>query len=358
MRLYLIGAGVISRTHVEASTKLDEQVEVHVADPASDVLASFVADVSPAASYASAEDMLAASPPRDDDVVIIATPPVAHLAPALLALRSGRHVLCEKPLVMNTTEAEELLKASRDAGRLLGVCSTRFRGLPHTEAVKKVIASGALGDVYALTFTSRGSRSRAGIEYQPASKWFLDSAKSGGGVTMDWGPYDMSTLFDLFAPTTVEVRDAWIAQPKTAVDPTDVPFDTETEVGAALRFTLPGGGTLPITYGRANGTHGSEGSRAELVGTRGAVHWTPFDSQQPVYLRTDAGGEIDEREVPPPARSDLTIMDRPLVSFVDAVRGRPSSAILGAEAVSELLVLRAIYRAAHTGEQQTVEVTR
>lgn len=356
MRLYLVGAGVIARTHVEAAAKLGEDVDVYVADPASEVLDRFVAEVSPIAAYASAEEMLAASPARDDDIVIVATPPVAHLSAALLALRSGRHVLCEKPLVMNTAEAEELLVASRDAGRLLGVCSTRFRGLPHTEAVKQVIASGALGDLYALTFTSRWSRSRAGIEYQPASRWFLDSAHSGGGVTMDWGPYDMSTLFDLFAPTRVDVRDAWFARPATAVDPADVPFDTETDVGAALRFTLADGRTLPITYGRANGTHASEVGRAELVGTLGAVHWTPFDSQQPVFVRTDNDGAVVERDVPLPPRSELSIFDRPLIAFVDALRGRPSAAVLGPEAVAQFLVLRAIYRAAHTGEPQTVEV--
>jgi predicted dehydrogenase len=357
MRLYLVGAGVIARTHVAAAAKLGEDVELHVADPAPGALDDFVAAHSPADSYASADDMLASSPARDDDIVVIATPPAAHAATALAALRSGRHVLCEKPLAMNSGEAEQLLRASREAGRMLGVCSTRFRGLPHTEAVKQVIASGRLGDLYAMTFATKWARSRAGIEYQPASRWFLDSSVSGGGVAMDWGPYDMSTLFDLLDPVRVEVRDAWIAQPRTSADPADVTFDIETDVGAALRFTRRDGSVMPVAFARATGTHASETAHAELSGTLGAVHWTPFDSSRPVFVRTDAGdGTVREEEVAPPPRSDIAVFDRPLVAFVDAMRGRPSHAVIGERAVGEFLVLRGLYRAARTSEPQTVEV--
>lgn len=355
MRLYLVGAGVIARTHAEAAAKLGEEVELHVADPAAAVLRDFAAAHPPAGGYASADAMLASSPARPDDVVVVATPPAAHLEPALAALASGRHVLCEKPLALDSAQAERMLRASEQAGRLLGVCATRFRGLPHTEAVKRLMASGELGELYAMTFATRWARSRAGIEYQPASRWFLDSAVSGGGVLMDWGPYDLSTLVDLLDPVRVEVRDAWIARPETGADPADVPFDVETDVGAALRVTRRDGATLPVAFGRASGTHATELGRAELSGTRGAVHWTPFDSRQPVLLRRDVDGAVVESEVAPPPRPELSIFDRPLAAFVDAVRGRPSLATVGAQAVAEFLVLRAIYRAARTGEPQAVD---
>jgi len=355
MRLYLIGAGVIARTHADASRKLGEPIELHVADPAETVLRDFAALHHPAMTYDSADAMLASSPGRPDDVVVVATPPVAHVDPAIAAFASGRHVLVEKPLALDGEGAERLLAASEKAGRLLGVCSTRFRGLPHTEAVKHVMASGELGELYALSFVTRWARSRAGIEYQPASRWFLNSAVSGGGVVMDWGPYDVSTLVDLLDPVKVEVRDAWVAQPRTGADPADVVFDVETDAGAALRFTRRDGTVLSVAFGRASGTHATETGHAELSGTRGAVHWTPFDSQQPVYVRSDADGAIVEREVAPPPRSELSIFDRPLVAFADAVRGRDSVATLGAQAVAEFLLLRAIYRAARTGEPQTVE---
>lgn len=356
MRLYLVGAGVIARTHAAAAAKLEEDVEIHVADPSAAVLDAFAREHPPAAGFASADDMLGATQAREEDVVVIATPPSAHLGPALAALRTGRHVLCEKPLAMNAGEAEELLRASESAERLLGVCSTRFRGLPHTEAVKAVLASGELGEPYAMAFATRWARSRAGIEYQPASRWFLDASKSGGGVVMDWGPYDMSTLFDLLDPVRVEVRDAWVARPVTGADPSDVTFDVETDAGAALRVTRRDGTVLPVAFSRASGTHATEVGHAEISGTHGAVHWTPFDSSRPVRVRTDAEGAIAEREVEPPPRPDITILERPLLPFIDAVRGRPSLATVGRRAVAEFLVLQAIYAAVRSGAPQVVEV--
>lgn len=358
MRLYLIGAGVIARTHASAASRLDEEVELHVADLSASALDAFMSEHPRATPHGSADEMLAETPARDDDVVIVATPPAAHRAPALAALRSGRNVLCEKPFAMNSAEAEEIVHTAERSGRLLGVCSTRFRGLPHTEAVKSVLASGVLGEVYAMSFVTRWARSRAGIEYQPQSRWFLDSSRSGGGVLMDWGPYDVSTLFDLLDPVRIEVRNAWVARPVTGADPVDTVFDVETDTGAALRVTRADGTVLPVSFGRATGTHGTERAHAELFGTRGSVHWTPFDSHKPVFLRSDAGGVVEEREVEAPPRSEVTILERPLVAFVDALRGRPSAAVLGAAALAEFQVLRAIYRAARTGVVQTIEVPR
>ncbi|MFC0681177.1 Gfo/Idh/MocA family protein [Lysobacter korlensis] len=355
MRLYLIGAGAIAHTHAEAAAKLREPVELRVADPSDAARTAFLAAHPSARAFRTAEEMLASEPAAPGDIAVVATPPAFHSGPARAAARSGRNVLCEKPLAMSVAEAEEMLRVATEHGMLLGSCSTRFRGLPHTEAVKRVLASGALGDVYSLTFVTKWPRSRAGIEYQPASRWFLDSSQSGGGVVMDWGPYDMSTLFDILRPTAVEVTDAWIAQPKTGADPTDIVFDTESHAGATLRFGTADG-IVHVAFERASATHGEEFARAELSGTLGSLRWTPFDSQQPVHLRTDRDGEPHEEVVEPPERDDLTIFDRPLLHFVAAVAGEPSLASLGRDAVTEFRCLRAIYEVAATGRPARVEV--
>jgi predicted dehydrogenase len=290
-------------------------------------------------------------------VVIVATPPVLHAGPAIAAARSGRNVLCEKPLAMSVDEAEEMLRAADEQGVLFGSCSTRFRGLPHNETVKKVLASGVLGELVHLDFVTKWPRSRAGIEYQPASRWFLDRSKSGGGVVMDWGPYDISTLFDLFEPDRVEIVDAWTAKAETGADPHDVVHDTESTAGATLRLGRRDG-VLRVNYERANGTHAEEFARAELEGTRGSLRWVPFDSQQPVYLATDVDGQRHEEEVPAPPRSPLTIFDRPLVHFHAALRGRPSLASIGAEAIDEFRCVQGIYDTAESGAPTVVEVHR
>ena len=354
MRIYLVGAGVIARSHADASRKLPESVELRVADPSSATLADFVALYPDATSFGTVDEMLASETAAEDDVVIVATPPFAHRRPAIAALESGRHVLCEKPLAMSADEADDMLRVAESEGRLLGACSTRFRGLPHTDAVKRVLASGVLGEIYRVTLVNRWARSRSGIEFQPTSRWFLDAAKSGGGVLMDWGPYDISTLDDLFRPSAIEVTDAWTARPSTAADPVDTVFDIETHVGATLMLDTAEG-RIRVSYERSSATHGEEYARAEIEGTGGAVHWTPFDSQQPVFLRLDDAGTPTEEVIPPGARDEYSIFDRPLVSFYAAVRGLENAATVGRRAVDEFRSLRAIYDCASSGERQIVE---
>ncbi|MFB5196857.1 Gfo/Idh/MocA family protein [Neobacillus sp. KR4-4] len=136
MRLYIIGAGVIGRTHAETAKKLSEPVKLRVADTNPIALAAFCDQFPEAIGFTNVEEMLNSEAVENDDIVIICTPPLAHLDPAKLALMSGRHVLCEKPLAMNLSQAEEMVQLAEKHDRLLGCCSVRFKGMPHMEAVK------------------------------------------------------------------------------------------------------------------------------------------------------------------------------------------------------------------------------
>jgi predicted dehydrogenase len=356
VRLYLIGAGVIARTHAAAAAHLEGPVEILAADPSVAARAGFAEAFPTARLFEDAATMLAAEEASDDDVAVIATPPRHHLAPALAALHSGRSVLVEKPLAMDAAEADELLEAARSAGRLLGTCSTRFRGLPHTEAVKRALADGLIGTPYHLRFQTVWARSRAGIEYQPETTWFLDSREAGGGVLMDWGPYDVSTLLDLLRPDRIDVLAAWTGSPRTGGEPAGVVHDTESHVGASLLAHLRSGHRLPVTFERANHTPGETISRAELHGTRGAISWVPFDSALPVLHHAHADGEPVVRELPRAPRSPLTPFDRPLVFFVDRLRGRPSFATVDAAAADEARIIDAIYRTASDAQARSIEV--
>ena len=356
MRIYIIGAGVIARTHVAASAKLPEAAELRVADPNPAALASFREAYPAAATFDDAAAMLASEPARPDDIVVVATPPFLHLAGVRLAFDSGRHALCEKPLAMNVAEAEEMERLAAERGLLLGCCAVRYKGMLHNEAVKRVVASGVLGDIYHVTFVNKWERSRAGIEYQPQSRWFLDRERSGGGIAMDWGPYDIATLVDVLAPTSVEIAAAWTAKPETAADPTDVVYDVEHHIGAFLSFRRPDGRPVAVHYERGTCTHGQEAFIGEIEGTRGAVRWTPYDSRQPVVLRTDRDGKVAEEVVDPGPRGPFTVMDLPLVHFYNRVRGLPSLANVNGRAVDHYRFIRGLYACASTGVRQTIDI--
>ncbi|MGG3468204.1 Gfo/Idh/MocA family oxidoreductase [Neobacillus pocheonensis] len=357
MRLYIIGAGVIGRTHAEAANKLSEPIQLRVADTNPNALTMFCEKFPEATSFSSVEEMLSSEAAQHDDIVIVSTPPMAHLDPTKLALESGRHVLCEKPLAMSVTQAKEMVQIAEKHNRSIGCCSVRFKGMPHMETVKNVIRSGCLGDIYHVTFVNKWERSRSGIEYQPTSRWFLDSKQSGGGVLMDWGPYDFATLNDILSPDKIEINAAWIAKPITEIDPSDIPFDVETHVSAFMTYNKDNH-PIQVHYERASCAHGEGYVKAEIEGTLGSLRWTPFDSKQPVFRRYDHQGQIVEEQVETGPRSEYTIFDNPLLHFYRKVKGLESHANVNQQALNNFQCISSLYSVAETGQKQTIDMAQ
>ncbi len=118
------------------------------------------------------------------DAIYVATPHNFHREHTLLALRHGKHVLCEKPFAINAAEAQEMVDAARAAGLfLMEAMWSRF--LPIIVEARRLIAAGAIGAVQMIQadFGFRAS-------FNPASRLF-DPAL-GGGALLDVGVYPVS----------------------------------------------------------------------------------------------------------------------------------------------------------------------
>lgn len=118
------------------------------------------------------------------DVVYIATPHAQHLEAARAALKSGKHVLCEKPLTVNARETRDLVRLAGDGGLfLMEAVWTRF--LPATRRALELVRSGAIGDVRwvqaDLGFTAA---------YDPADRLWDPAA--GGGALLDLAIYPLT----------------------------------------------------------------------------------------------------------------------------------------------------------------------
>ena len=117
----------------------------------------------------------------DVDVVVVSTSN-DQLAPvSIAALRSGKNVLCEKPLGRNSSEAAAIVDAARASGRLLKV-GFNHRHHPAIAAAHTMVSEGAIGKVFAIRAVY-GHGGRAGYERE----WRADKARSGGGELLDQG---------------------------------------------------------------------------------------------------------------------------------------------------------------------------
>jgi predicted dehydrogenase len=98
-------------------------------------------------SYVSIEDML--SNEKDLDVVSICTPNGLHSKHAILSLKSGCHVLCEKPMALTVQDCGEMINAAEKANRRLFIVKqNRFN--PPVIAVKDLIDNGKLGKIFSI----------------------------------------------------------------------------------------------------------------------------------------------------------------------------------------------------------------
>ena len=80
------------------------------------------------------------------DFVAIVTPNHMHKAPTKLALENGFHVVCDKPITLNTEEAEEITALVEKTG-LIFCLTHNYTGYPMVKEAKQMIASGAIGEI-------------------------------------------------------------------------------------------------------------------------------------------------------------------------------------------------------------------
>ncbi len=126
-------------------------------------------------AYASLEDVLS---DERVDFVTIATPNDCHKPIALAAMAAGKHVVTEKPVVLNSSELEELIAASKKYNRIFTTHQNR-RWDPDYVMMKEAYHSGNLGKVFTVESRVQGSRGIPG-------DW-RGRAAQGGGMILDWG---------------------------------------------------------------------------------------------------------------------------------------------------------------------------
>lgn len=217
------------------------------------------------------------------EFVSVATPPALHAPMSLDALRAGKHVICEKPCVLDTGEADEIIRVSRETGKKLIFCCSRFRyGMPLM--AKRYIDSGDLGDIYRVSAQFYRRRGRPGIDVLEGLHWFLNRQSAGAGVMMDMGVYFMDAVL------------WWTGSPQiTAVSstefrgfphdlPSDVVFDVEEHSSILARTA----GDLTFTFDLAWISHHRPITRLTVLGTKGGVVVTEDDP--PFVYYTEKGG--------------------------------------------------------------------
>jgi len=196
IRIGLIGAAWITPMAILEPAKLLPNAEVVAIAARDPVRARIFANEHGIAEVEETYEALLLRP--DLDLVYIALPVSLHAQWAELALTNGKHVLCEKPLVMNARQAQHLAQVSASTGRFL-IEAFHYVYHPYFKCIQQIIKSKELGVIEEVT-------GRLHVPVPPKEGQIRHDPSMGGGALMDLGCYPihmMRTLFDT-APKVVK----------------------------------------------------------------------------------------------------------------------------------------------------------
>ena len=191
----ILGTGGIAQAFALDLAYLDRHSVAAVGSRSDESARSFSEKFPGCTPYGSYEDLVQA----DVDAIYVASPHPMHEEHAMLAMRAGKPVLCEKAFTINEAQAANLINYSHQKQiPLMEAMWTRF--LPHIAQIKKIIEAGTLGEIHTV-IADHG-------QYIPIERALrLWEPTLGGGALLDLGIYPLTLAhLVLGAPESITAK--------------------------------------------------------------------------------------------------------------------------------------------------------
>lgn len=334
MRFGLVGAGVISASHVQAIANNPRAELVAVCDSSKEKAMKLAESHQIQSVYSDYEEMLK----RDDiDVINICLPSGMHADYTVAAAQACKHILCEKPLDITQENMERMIKETRSRGKKLGVIYQR-RTLPAAIETRKMIQEGklgqmVLGDAYLKYYRSP--------EYYKSAGWRGTWAMDGGGALMNQGVHGidliqwmMGDIQSVFAYSAALVRDIEVEDTAVAVVKYKsgafgvIQGATSVNPGQDTRFEI----------------HGNKGSI--IFGDSGIKQWEIEGNEEPApQVEATASASNDPRNIS--SNGHFILVD----DMIQAILDDRDPMVTGEEAKKAVDVILAIYQSSREGKE-------
>lgn len=262
------------------------------------------------------------------DAVLISSPHDLHVEHCEAAFNAGKHVLLEKPIARDLHEAQAIMNAAEKAGTVLMIGHLqRFNPVNYT--IKQLIDNGELGHCLSARVD----------HYQnfnpPATSWWRDKTKSGGGSVIGSGVHRLDLLrWFLGEPVSVYARSV------------DMPERLEAEACAHAIISFENGAIAEFSINWCVYQY-IYAEALSLTGTNGTI----CTSASKVCANQDAL-KMSKKDVDGGAMKDVipytckTMYDH----FADCVENGEKPLTSGLEGYKTLQLIRAIYRSIETGK--------
>ncbi len=287
LKVGVIGTGFIGPAHVEGLRRLGIEV-AGLLDISPDMARSKADSMYIDRAYHSLEEMC--SDP-DLDVIHITSPNYLHYEHSKAALLAGKHVVCEKPLAMDSNQSAELLELADQMG-LVHAVNFNLRFYPLVHQARGMVRAGELGDVHIL----QGSYLQDWLLLPTDWNWRLEPELGGqmravadigshwldlmgfiSGLKIEAVLADFATFLPVRQKPTSSIE-TYGGKLQTAVEYEPQTIHTEDYASILLRFKGGARGVVTVSQvsaGRKNRLY------YEIDGAKSALSW---DSERPNEL--------------------------------------------------------------------------
>ncbi len=180
----IIGCGQIGIEHAHAYIATGRAEIIAVCDIDQQRMDELGNDVGATCRYKDYKELL---DNRDVQAVSICVGTAWHRETALAALAAGKHVLLEKPMALNSLEAQDIRQSAQGAKGILQI-GMLYRYRPEVRVLREWACDGCLGEIYHMRAVMVRRRGVPGL-----GGWFTTKRHSGGGPLIDMGVH----IFDL-----------------------------------------------------------------------------------------------------------------------------------------------------------------
>lgn len=343
LRIGIIGLGFISKFHMEGYREAKGLEYVACCDLIEERGRAFQEKWGFRKFYTDYRKMLAEC---ELDALSVCTPNRVHLEPTLLGLRKGIHVLCEKPIGVSAVEARKMVDAAKRSKGILTVGQTLRFQAPN-QALKKIIDSGELGEIY---FGRSHTLRRVGI---PGWGEFHKKDVSAGGPLIDIGVHGLDLILWFMGFPGVESVSGAVytnfgntKEQLHAWDGKLNPKEFTVEDFACGMIRLKNGATLLVESSWAG--HIEKNSLQQVVlGTRGGVQAYP----EKVFT-TRAGVHVDMTF---PEIAEVDPYREEILHFLACIEGKAEPLVRPEESLQVMQAIDGLYQSAKTGREVKIK---
>jgi len=281
IRILIVGTGGMANSHAQAYQKIPGVEVVAGVDVRTEQLAAFNQKYGIPNGFSSVEEAIAWG---QFDAASNVTPDRFHFATTMPLLAAGKHVLCEKPLATNASDAVKMAEAAAEAG-VVNAINLTYRNVAAMQRAAEFVRAGEIGEVrfFEASYLQSWLHQPAWGDWRtkPAELWRLSSAHGSKGALGDLGVHIVDFATYIAGLDVTDASGRFVVFDKAPPDNKIGEYVLDANDTVTMQLSLENRALGTVIATRVASGHHND-LRLKLYGTKGALEVL---NQEPNTLR-------------------------------------------------------------------------